>query len=192
MESMIRHESAELLDDSIVPPTIKSSPHGSPKRKTSKVIRSPAVMPSMGSGAQPAITLEQCLREHTREEYLDEANAWYCNVCKKHQCAKKVTKFWGPRLPEVLVLVLKRFEFRDVSSLVGRSGICHREKIETFVDFPLEGLDIGPYCGDRASSEAWMPNDGDCREGRLESADLLSEYCSQRTVYDLFAGKSVV
>jgi len=31
--------------------------------------------------------------EHTREEMLDEANSWYCNVCKKHQRAKKIIQF---------------------------------------------------------------------------------------------------
>jgi hypothetical protein len=24
---------------------------------------------------------------------LDEANSWYCNVCKKHQRAKKIIQF---------------------------------------------------------------------------------------------------
>lgn len=99
---------------------------------------------NVGSTAS-VITLDQCLTEHTREELLDEANAWYCSHCKKHQCAKKLVKFWAPNMPEVLVLALKRFEFRDLTS-VGRSGMAHREKIESFVDYPVAGLDMAPYC----------------------------------------------
>ena len=94
-----------------------------------------------GSGV---VTLEKCLREHTQEETLDEANAWYCSRCKKHQCAKKTVKFWKPTLPKVLIVVLKRFEFRNMGGFIG--GMNQREKIETFVDFPIDGLDLSPYC----------------------------------------------
>ena len=85
------------------------------------------------------ITLEKCLEDHTREELLDEDNAWYCSVCKKHQNAKKRVSFWASRLPNVLVIVLKRFE------LTGRN-LQYREKIETEVDFPLNGLDLSKFC----------------------------------------------
>ena len=98
--------------------------------------------------ANDHITLEHCLREHTREEELDESNAWYCSRCKTHQRAKKIVKFWAPSLPEVLILVLKRFEFRDVSALLGQTsgGYLHREKISAKVDFPISGLDLTAYC----------------------------------------------
>ena len=94
------------------------------------------------------IALEHCLREHTREEELDESNAWYCSQCKKHQRAKKIVKFWAPTLPEVMILVLKRVEFRDVSALLGQGsgGFLHREKISAMVDFPINGLDLTAYC----------------------------------------------
>ena len=42
------------------------------------------------------------------------------------------------RLPDVLVVHLKRFEFRNV---------LRRDKLETFVDFPVEGLDMSKHCG---------------------------------------------
>lgn len=48
----------------------------------------------------------------------------------------------------------QRFEHRDVSSLVGRRGVSYREKIESFVDFPLEGLDLAPFCDDSQSAKA--------------------------------------
>jgi ubiquitin carboxyl-terminal hydrolase 4/11/15 len=86
------------------------------------------------------LTLEKCFLEHTREEVLDEANAWYCNICKKHKCAKKNVKFWAHSLPQILVIVLKRFE------ISGRHGMVYREKIETPVEFPIAGLDLSKFC----------------------------------------------
>jgi len=47
---------------------------------------------------------------------LDEANSWYCNVCKKHQRAKKVMQFHKETLPKILILSLKRFEFNNLGT----------------------------------------------------------------------------
>jgi hypothetical protein len=86
------------------------------------------------------------------------------------------------------VLSLKRFEFRDVSSLVGRQGVAHREKIDTFVDFPLESLDLLPYCTDTAAPK------GPQLEGiaagvakAAAAAAAAAEGESQDGMYDLFA-----
>jgi hypothetical protein len=115
------------------------------------------------SGSENPITLEQCLRVYTKEEILSKLEAWYCPQCKDHvEGSSRVISLMSAQLPEVLIISLKRFESRDVSSLLGRppGGIQHREKIETFVDFPLEGLNVAPFCD-----------------------DMLAE----RTMYDLFA-----
>ena len=115
-----------------------------------------------------AVTLDQCLAEHMREETLGGENARYCSTCKEHQSAKKTGDFWNDRLPEVLILSLKRFDFQDVSS---RGRAAHRrEKIETFVDFPIDGLDLAPHCAQRPHRDG--EGDGDNQ---------------QRTLYDLFA-----
>ena len=92
------------------------------------------------------LSLEQCLQEFTQEETLDETNAWYCNVCKKHQLAKKVLSFWEDKMPDVLILLLKRFEFHDNRRGSFSYGGMQREKIELLVDFPLENLDMRPFC----------------------------------------------
>jgi len=47
------------------------------------------------------------------------------------------------KLPQILIIHLKRFDFN--------SG--YREKLETLVDFPLEGLDLRPWCIDREVSK---------------------------------------
>lgn len=98
------------------------------------------------------ISLEDCLAEHTKEELLEQGNEWYCNSCKEHKKATKIVSFCPEYLPQVLVLSLKRFEFRNVSSMYGAYGFSHhREKIDVFIDFPISGLDISPYCGKRSS-----------------------------------------
>ncbi|RQM21633.1 hypothetical protein B5M09_010946, partial [Aphanomyces astaci] len=40
-------------------------------------------------------------------------------------------------LPEVLILSLKRFEYRNE---------VVRDKLDALVEFPLEGLDMAPFC----------------------------------------------
>lgn len=81
------------------------------------------------------VTLDQCFQLFTQEEKLDEDNAWYCSKCRAHQQASKSLQLW--RLPNVLILCLKRFDFRNP---------LQREKIDVLVDFPIDGLDLRPYC----------------------------------------------
>lgn len=100
------------------------------------------------------ISLEKCLQEFTKEETLDETNAWYCNVCGKHQLAKKVLSFWEEKMPDVLILLLKRFEFHDNRRGFSYGGM-QREKIDILVDFPLENLDMRPFC--KGSGECFDP-----------------------------------
>lgn len=65
------------------------------------------------------------------EERLDDENMLYCSNCKKHVQAMKTVTLW--RLPKILVVHLKRFEYR---------GTFNRSKIGVLVDFPLDGLDL--------------------------------------------------
>jgi len=57
----------------------------------------------------------------------------YCPSCKKHQRATKKFDLWS--LPEVLVIHLKRFSY--TRSL--------RDKLDTVVEFPTQGLNMAPY-----------------------------------------------
>ncbi|KAI8814498.1 hypothetical protein BJ742DRAFT_671533, partial [Cladochytrium replicatum] len=100
---------------------------------------------------------------YCKEEVLGEEDTWYCPSCKEHRRIKKKLDIWS--VPEVLVFHLKRF------SSTGRVSAFSRmmgDKIDSFVDFPLENLDlteriIGPSSRGRRAS----PKD--------------------RAVYDLFA-----
>ncbi|GFR46720.1 hypothetical protein Agub_g8343, partial [Astrephomene gubernaculifera] len=84
------------------------------------------------AGPQP-VSLHDCMTTFLHPERLAESDAWYCPRCKSHVCADKKLDLWS--LPEVLVVHLKRFCYTRYS----------RNKLDTRVDFPLHGLDLGPY-----------------------------------------------
>ena len=76
------------------------------------------------------VTLDDCVEAFLQPERLDASDSWYCSECKTHVRAEKKLDLW--RLPEVLVVHLKRFSYNRYS----------RDKLDTVVDFPLEGLDL--------------------------------------------------
>ena len=76
------------------------------------------------------VSLGDCLDEFGKSEILSENDAWYCPRCKAHRRASKKFELW--KSPDILVIHLKRF------SAQGR----FRDKLDVFVDFPLEGLDL--------------------------------------------------
>jgi ubiquitin carboxyl-terminal hydrolase 8 len=90
--------------------------------------------------SKTAIPLEECLAAFTSEEELDDDNAWYCNMCKKHVCAKKRISLWST--PDVLVFHLKRFQYESHSKIKSR---ILKSKVDTPVDYPTTTLDMGPY-----------------------------------------------
>ena len=115
------------------------------------------------------LTLEDCLEEFVKEEQLGEDDLWYCPQCKKHQQATKKFDLW--KAPDILVVHLKRFSNNRIL----------RDKIDTFVDFPIEGLDLSEKVGERAVA----------RRLRADGKDLPPELASvnldEPLLYDLFA-----
>ncbi|KAE9616789.1 putative ubiquitinyl hydrolase 1 [Lupinus albus] len=57
----------------------------------------------------------------------------YCPRCKEHRQASKKLDLW--RLPEVLVIHLKRFQYSRFM----------KNKLETYVNFPVDNLDLSAY-----------------------------------------------
>ncbi|CAH0394748.1 unnamed protein product [Bemisia tabaci] len=55
------------------------------------------------------INLDYCLAMFTKEEILGEDEKVYCTKCKQHQLASKKLQIW--RLPPILIVHLKRFQF---------------------------------------------------------------------------------
>ncbi|XP_072955220.1 ubiquitin carboxyl-terminal hydrolase 5 [Typha angustifolia] len=86
------------------------------------------------------LSLYACLDAFLREEPLVPEDMWYCPRCKEQTQASKKLDLW--RLPQVLVIHLKRFSF-------SRST---KHKLETFVNFPIHDLDLTNYVANKKNS----------------------------------------
>ncbi|XP_057954341.1 ubiquitin carboxyl-terminal hydrolase 8 isoform X3 [Malania oleifera] len=82
---------------------------------------------------QESVSLYQCLEAFLKEEPLGPEDMWYCPGCKKHRQASKKLDLW--RLPEILVIHLKRFSYSRFT----------KNKLETYVDFPVDNLNLSAY-----------------------------------------------
>ncbi|XWS66580.1 hypothetical protein CRYUN_Cryun05aG0211800 [Craigia yunnanensis] len=82
---------------------------------------------------QESISLYKCLKSFLQEEPLGPDDMWYCPRCKKPRQANKKLDLW--RLPEILVIHLKRFSYSRF----------FKNKLETYVDFPIHDLNLSNY-----------------------------------------------
>ena len=90
-------------------------------------------LPLLGS-QNSSVTLDQCLKAFARSESMTGSDRWHCPKCKRDRDATKTIFIW--RLPRVLIVHLKRFFFEGP----------FRAKLETYVDFPLDNLDMSNHC----------------------------------------------
>jgi ubiquitin carboxyl-terminal hydrolase 4/11/15 len=114
------------------------------------------------------LTIDDCLDEFTKEEQLGEDNPWYCPQCKKHQQATKNLQLW--KVPDVLVVHFKRFSNSRIM----------RDKLDAFIDFPLQGLDLDDRVGERQSARALVDEGHDITQLGIGDVD-------EPLLYDLFA-----
>jgi ubiquitin carboxyl-terminal hydrolase 4/11/15 len=112
-------------NDDIVAEYLDLTPWTTPKLHASTVAAATAATAPL-----PSVTLNDCVDTFLQPEKLDASDSWYCTGCKSHVQAEKKLDLW--RLPEVLVVHLKRFSYSRYS----------RDKLDTEVDFPLQGLDL--------------------------------------------------
>jgi len=85
------------------------------------------------SNLKKSLSLTDCLNLFTSDEKLGLNDTWYCPKCKEFHRAMKKFDLWS--VPQILVIHLKRFLHSKYS----------KEKLATFVQFPLEGLDLSPF-----------------------------------------------
>ncbi|ELT95284.1 hypothetical protein CAPTEDRAFT_97991, partial [Capitella teleta] len=104
----------------------------------------------------PVIGLQDCLAAFFSEDELKGDNMYSCEKCKKLRNGKKYSKVM--RLPEILCIHLKRF----------RHEFMFSTKINSYVSFPLENLDMGPYLHK------------DC-ENQVTTYDLVAVICHHGT-----------
>ncbi|XP_058196197.1 ubiquitin carboxyl-terminal hydrolase 8 isoform X1 [Rhododendron vialii] len=89
---------------------------------------------------QESVSLYKCLEAFLTEEPLGPEDMWYCPGCKQHRQASKKLDLW--RLPEIFVIHLKRFSYSRFL----------KNKLETYVDFPVHDLDLSTYIAHRNST----------------------------------------
>lgn len=77
-----------------------------------------------------AKTLYDCLNKYTENEILNNDNLWMCDKCNEKKKANKKILLWST--PKILIICLKRFNSFS--------------KIDKYIDFPLENLDLKDYC----------------------------------------------
>ncbi|KAI3822679.1 hypothetical protein L1987_10274 [Smallanthus sonchifolius] len=87
----------------------------------------------LSSNPPELISLSKCLESFLKEEPLGPEDMWYCPKCKEHRQASKKLDLW--RLPEILIIHLKRFSYNRFL----------KDKLETFVDFPIVDFDLSSY-----------------------------------------------
>lgn len=104
----------------------------------------------------PVITLSDCLAAFFSADELKGDNMYSCEKCKKLRNGMKYSKVL--KLPEILCIHLKRF----------RHEFMFSTKIGSYVSFPLEGLDMGPYLHK------------DCKD-QVTVYDLISVICHHGT-----------
>ncbi|CAJ1049426.1 ubiquitin carboxyl-terminal hydrolase 8 [Xyrichtys novacula] len=78
-------------------------------------------------------SLQDCLRLFSKEEKLTDNNKVFCRHCKAHRDSTKKLEIW--KVPPILLVHLKRFSYE------GR----WKQKLQTYVDFPLDCLDLSQY-----------------------------------------------
>ena len=78
--------------------------------------------------------MEDSLKAYVQGEMLEGDNAYYCEKCEKK--INTLKRCCIKRMPNVLFLVLKRFEF-DFDTM-------QKVKVNDYCEFPLE-LDMSPY-----------------------------------------------
>ncbi|CAG9325083.1 unnamed protein product [Blepharisma stoltei] len=86
------------------------------------------------TNAKDSVNIYDCFRYFENPEQLDEVNSIYCKSCRAHvQGIKKMEVY---KLPKILIVHLKRFKHNGF----------YNSKIDKFVEFPVEGLDLRNYC----------------------------------------------
>ncbi|XP_064880258.1 ubiquitin carboxyl-terminal hydrolase 32-like isoform X2 [Oncorhynchus nerka] len=115
-----------------------------------------SVQQSRSTQAEP-ISLDSCLKAFTSEEELGEDELYYCSKCKTHRLATKKLDLW--RLPPILIVHLKRFQFVNGRWI----------KSQKIVQFPRERFDPSVYLAPR---EAGL-NGLHSLQSRSEGEELL-------------------
>ena len=120
------------------------------------------------------ITLDDCLHAFSKEEDMNDT---YCSNCKELRTQTKSMSIW--RLPPVIIITLKRFQFTEKM----------RRKLRNFIHFPIEGLDLARIiASDNNGNDPG--HDTEAEQTGVEGENMLhpDKHCGrQESLYDLNA-----
>uniref|UniRef100_A0A8C9W4D6 Ubiquitin carboxyl-terminal hydrolase 32 n=1 Tax=Scleropages formosus TaxID=113540 RepID=A0A8C9W4D6_SCLFO len=122
-----------------------------------------SVEQSRQAQAEP-ISLDSCLRAFTGEEELGEDELYYCSKCRTHRLATKKLDLW--RLPPILIVHLKRFQFVNGRWI----------KSQKIVKFPRENFDPSAFLAPR-EVEQTLQGQVECQGEdpvKPESSDMVT------------------
>ena len=123
-------------------------------------------------GTQPgAVTLEECLDAFAKEEKIPEA---YCSKCKDFRVQTKRMSLW--RLPPVMIIHLKRFQFTPTM----------RRKLRELVVFPTEGLDLSRIMAPSSVTKENGSGGKSLEDGGGKSSEELKDDGRSEMLYDLY------
>ncbi|KZS03438.1 Uncharacterized protein APZ42_033875 [Daphnia magna] len=139
----------------------------------------PSVAKALHQQTEP-VSLEQCLQAFTREEQLSGDEKYYCPKCATHQPATKKLQIW--RLPPILIVHLKRFQF-----------VNHRWiKSHKAVQFPHNNLDFTEFLAAipsetlvrhrQIASSSSMPPNGVAESSKDDSNDISTKHSISSSV----------
>lgn len=77
--------------------------------------------------------LSDCIKSYFKKEKLDSKNKWKCDSCKNDVQAKKMSFLW--KLPEIVIVHLKRFDMKTVGNRVMFSKLDHFVQFGEYIDF---------------------------------------------------------
>jgi ubiquitin C-terminal hydrolase len=123
---------------------------------------------ALGLASDPRVSLADCLVQFMRLEKLSGTDAYYCEHCKqKTECLKRMSI---RKLPEVLVVHLKRFRHDWGTTKVGKT-----------VTFPVSGeLDLAPFVDAQETFSKYKLTGLVQHIGSIGSGHYVS-YCKHKT-----------
>lgn len=95
------------------------------------------------------VSIYDCLNYFAMEETLTGNDKWYCSRCKDHVTAQKKMEVY--KAPDYLIIHLKRFSHQ-------RNTMFGSRKINDFINFPVNGLDMAPYILNKESGDGQAQN----------------------------------
>lgn len=127
------------------------------------------------------LTIANCLDNLFGTKILPENERVRCAHCRKNSRDKHTMKAW--RLPDILPVHIQRASF----------STRLRKKLTNFVDFPLTGLDLAPWCHEKSGESNTLydlfgviNHNGDANRGHY-TCTFKATSCSWNGIKDLRA-----